>query len=514
MEVNIWIALIAGLVSFLSPCVLPLVPAYIGYMGGRVTNTVAAQTRVGILAQPTAISRISTFLHGMMFVLGFTFVFVVFGLLTTAFIRQVGGSNIALVRDIIGRVGGVVIIFFGLHFMGVLLALLRRLAASSLIASPLFTVIALSLAAGLLLWALIDWLIAVPAAALLALWMFISGGFSAPRQFWERVLSRVEGALYTDTRRQMVAKGEQSYASSALMGVVFAAGWTPCIGPIYGSILTLAATSSEISGAAGQMIAYSLGLGIPFLITAALLDSAQVGLRKLQRHLRTIELVSGAFLVIIGILVASGSLQRLSQTFANDFADFSYTLEECAAAWTQGQISLGEIGGCLEERSRFAPPSQSPGAQSSLNSAEAGTIGLGIGQIAPDFTAVTDTGDAVQLWDMRGEVVVLNFWATWCAPCRIEMPEFERAYQRGIARIVAVNSGESAEQIAAFRAEHGLTFPLALDEREQIQAQYGITNYPSTFIIDRDGVIRTRIFGALSPEQIEGLFNDPLIALS
>lgn len=510
MEVNIWIALIAGLVSFLSPCVLPLVPAYIGYMGGRVTNTVVAQTSAGILAQPTAISRISTFLHGTMFVLGFTFVFVVFGLLTTAFIRQVGGSNIALVRDIIGRVGGVMIIFFGLHFMGVLPALMRRLASSTLIASPLFTVIALALAGGLLIWALIDWLIAVPVIALLGLWIVLSGGLSAPRRFWEQTLSRIQGALYADTRRQMVAKGEQSYASSALMGVIFAAGWTPCIGPIYGSILTLAATSSEISGAAGQMIAYSLGLGIPFLITAALLDSAQVGLRKLQRHLRTIELVSGAFLVIIGILVASGRLQQLSQTFANEFADFSYTLEECAAAWTQGQISLGEIGGCLEQRSRFAAPTAA-GAQSSPNNAQ---IGLEIGQIAPDFASVTDTGGAVQLWDMRGEVVILYFWATSCASCEIEMQELERAYQRGIVRVIAVNSGSNTEQIAAFRGEHSLTFPLALDENEQIRVQYRVTDYPTIFIIDRDGVIRTRIAGALSPEQIEGLFNDPLIALS
>jgi cytochrome c-type biogenesis protein len=364
VEVNIWIALIAGLVSFLSPCVLPLVPAYIGYMGGRVTNTVAAQTSAGALVQPTAVSRISTILHGTMFVLGFTFVFVIFGLLTTAFIRQVGGSNIALVREIIGRVGGVVIVFFGLHFMGVLPALLRRLAASPLIASPPFTLSALALAGGLLLWALTDWLIALPAAALLGLWMFVSGGFSAPRRFWEQTFDRLQSALYADTRRQMVARGEQSYASSALMGVVFAAGWTPCIGPIYGSILTLAATSAEIGSAAGQMIAYSLGLGIPFLITAALLDGAQVGLRKLQRHLRKIELVSGAFLVIIGLLVASGRLQQLSQTFASQFADFSYTLEECAAAWTRGEIGLGEIGGCLEQRSRLAAPAQQSGTLS------------------------------------------------------------------------------------------------------------------------------------------------------
>ncbi len=358
--INLWIALVAGLVSFLSPCVLPLVPAYIGYMGGRVTNTVAAQAGGGIVVRPTGISRISTMLHGVMFVIGFTFVFVVFGLLTTTFIRQVGGQNVALVRDIIGRVGGVVIIFFGLHFMGVMPALFQRFLASSLSASPLSSLIFALFGAALLAWALIDLLIVLPALVLFALWLIIGGAFTTPGAFWERTLNGIQRALYADTRRQMVAKGEQGYASSALMGVVFAAGWTPCIGPIYGSILTLAAQGSDIGGAAAQMIAYSLGLGIPFLLAALLLDSAQAGLRRIQRHLHKIELVSGTFLILVGVLVASGRLQLLSQNFANQFADFSYRLEECSAAWSSGEIGFGDIVGCMNEsaapiEATFAP---------------------------------------------------------------------------------------------------------------------------------------------------------------
>src|SRR5215213_6975043 len=95
MQLSFSLALIAGLVSFLSPCVLPLVPAYIGYMGGRVTNTVAAQTGGStVIVRPTLGSRFSTLLHGLAFVGGFTFVFVAIGLLSTAFASQIGRQNI------------------------------------------------------------------------------------------------------------------------------------------------------------------------------------------------------------------------------------------------------------------------------------------------------------------------------------------------------------------------------------------------------------------------------------
>src|SRR4029079_17951353 len=110
------LAFLVGIISFLSPCVLPLVPAYIGYMGGRLTNRVATQVTVNTngqaTLQPNARTRFDIVLHGIFFVLGFTFVFVTIGLLSTAFVQQIGGRNINLVTGIIGRLGGLLIIFF------------------------------------------------------------------------------------------------------------------------------------------------------------------------------------------------------------------------------------------------------------------------------------------------------------------------------------------------------------------------------------------------------------------
>ncbi len=348
MQLSFSLALIAGFVSFLSPCVLPLVPAYIGYMGGRVTNTVAAQTAGAGVVGTTLGSRFSTLLHGIAFVGGFTFVFVAIGLLGTAFANQIGRQNINLVTGIIGRAGGLLIILFGLHFMGVLPSLFRRiLAQPQRLRTPLPGFAAMILVGVALLWILEDALLALPIFVLFLLMLFLGGAFTHPEAFWTKTILLIQQALYTDTRRQMVAQGHQSYAGSAMMGVIFSAGWTPCIGPIYGSILTMAALGGDVANAGILLMAYSLGLGIPFLLTAFLLDGAQGILRQLQRHLRKIELVSGAFLVIIGVLVASGRLQNLSQNFAVQFADFSYNMEECVISLNTGEIALGGFFDCV-----------------------------------------------------------------------------------------------------------------------------------------------------------------------
>jgi cytochrome c-type biogenesis protein len=121
MEITLGLAFAAGFISFISPCVLPLVPAYISYMGGRVTNTVAAQAAAGGGTVGTSMfTRMSTGIHSLFFVFGFSLVFVGIGLLSTSFIQVVGGSNINTATAIIGRAGGIVIIVFGLHFMGAL----------------------------------------------------------------------------------------------------------------------------------------------------------------------------------------------------------------------------------------------------------------------------------------------------------------------------------------------------------------------------------------------------------
>ncbi|MCC6612150.1 MAG: cytochrome c biogenesis protein CcdA [Anaerolineae bacterium] len=353
IDVTLGLAFLFGLISFLSPCVLPLVPAYIGYMGGRVTQTVAAQTAGGgqVVTEIGLTGRLSTLMHGVAFVLGFTVIFVALGLATTAFLTLIGGQNVRIVEQILARAGGLFIILMGLHMLGALRNLFRRaLERPDRLNNLGLTIGAAIVIALVILWAFVEPLIAIPLIALFILWLAVSNAFTAPGEFWTRTITSIQNGLYADTRRQMVASGKQNFASSFFMGMVFSAGWTPCIGPIYGSILTMAATGGNVSQAGAQLFAYSLGLGIPFLLAALLLDGAQAFLRKMQRHIRTIERFAGALLLIIGIAIASGQMQILSRNFANEFADFSTHLEECALSIVQGERPLGEFNACMDEQ--------------------------------------------------------------------------------------------------------------------------------------------------------------------
>jgi cytochrome c-type biogenesis protein len=370
MDVTIGLALIAGLVSFLSPCVLPLVPAYIGYMSGRVTQTVAAQSSkvdtmsggggVAVLTRSSAVIRFNTFLHGVAFVAGFTLIFVLFGLLITAL---TGIISVTVLSGVIGRIGGVVIIFFGLHFMGVLPSLFKRLRQQQ---SPLlFTLIVVGMAglgAAVMLWGFTgrldvwaetlwereEWapILGISFAALLLLWLFLSEAFAHPRTFVLNLVNRLDTLFYADTRPELNS-ANNGLLGSVLMGMVFSAGWTPCIGPVYGTILTVAMQTGDVSYALPLLTVYSLGLGIPFLVCALLLDGAQAGLRRLMRHMRTIKLVSGAFLVLIGVLVATGGLQDFSRSMTAQFSDLSVRAEECVLGWAQGEVYFNQLGGCL-----------------------------------------------------------------------------------------------------------------------------------------------------------------------
>ncbi|MFO7323196.1 MAG: cytochrome c biogenesis protein/redoxin [Chloroflexota bacterium] len=535
MEPTIGLAFLAGLLSFVSPCVLPLVPAYIGYMGGRLTNTVAARAAVGEGMSDRSVSvtqRFVTVLHGLAFIAGFTFIFVILGLLATAFIFQIGRQNLSLIENLIARVGGLFVIFFGLHFTGILPRTFQTLLNhKAWISSPLLSFAFAAAGALLIVWALIDPLLILPALVVFGLWLVLSGAFTTPERFWTGTISRIQTALYSEVRLRMTARGEQSFASSALMGVVFAAGWTPCIGPVYGAVLTMAANGGDVGQAGVLLGAYSLGLGLPFLLAAMLLDSAQGVLRRIQRHMHTVELATGTLLIVIGVLVASGQLQRLSANFAGQFTELSVRVEECVLGFATGQMPFGDVGPCLNgelERATvpiIAPVAGLPAAQTNDQAAPVGgllpldaeaaapVVGSDTGQQAPNFEVVTDTGERHRLSDLRGEVVLLNFWATWCGPCRTEMPEFERAYQEhgddGLT-VLAVNNRETPDKVAGFREEMGVTFPLALDETGDIQTLYGVRQYPTTLVINRDGIITTRHVGPLTAEQIDDLVQSAL----
>lgn len=230
-NITVWLAALAGLASFLSPCVLALVPAYVSYLGGR------SVTAGGQVVE----NRWGTFSHGLAFVGGFSVVFVALGAVASAI-----GAALFDLRPLLTQIGGVVVIVFGLHTMGI---------------------------------------------------------FRIP-------------FLDMDTRRQTRPDPSLGYMGSALMGVFFSAGWSPCVGPTLGVVLTMALDTGQLSRGIVLLGAYSAGLAIPFLLAALGIGQVTELMRRHQRWIRGLSLASGALMVVIGVLLLTGALSRIANTLS------------------------------------------------------------------------------------------------------------------------------------------------------------------------------------------------------
>src|SRR3989304_1814806 len=218
------IAFLGGLASFLSPCVFSLVPAYLGYLSGRAVGN-----------QNT--NRWTTVSHGVAFVLGFSTVFILLGLGASAI-----GSLLFDLRPYLTKIGGVVVVIFGLHMTG---------------------------------------------------------------------LIRIPFLLY-DVRRQKTPDPKWGYLSSALLGVFFSAGWSPCVGPILGPILTFSLSTGSISQGFWLLVAYSAGLAIPFLIAATQISLVTVALKRYGKVVHYIEIAMGVLMIAVGVLLFFGRFEQIA----------------------------------------------------------------------------------------------------------------------------------------------------------------------------------------------------------
>jgi len=233
VALGVAVAFAAGLLSFLSPCVLPLVPSYIGFLTGMTLPEMSARRRTALL-------------HGICFVAGFSLVFILLGASATALGRALNYYQIWL-----QRLGGLLIILFGLVCLGVFKA---------------------------------DFL--------------------------------------TQERRVHLEQKPVGYLGSVLVGMAFGAGWTPCIGPVLGAILGLAATSGEVSRGMLLLAFYSAGLAVPFLVAAVAVESFLGWFQRFRRYMPWVMRLSGALLVFVGILLLSGEFTRLAgwlQGFTPEF---------------------------------------------------------------------------------------------------------------------------------------------------------------------------------------------------
>lgn len=125
-------------------------------------------------------------------------------------------------------------------------------------------------------------------------------------------------------------------------------------------------------------------------------------------------------------------------------------------------------------------------------------VGLGIGDIAPDFELKTSEGETVSLSDYRGERVLLNFWATWCPPCRAEIPDMQKLYDNKDVEILAVNMAEKEDTVAEFVKEFEMTFPVPMDKESKVMETYQIQAYPTSYMIDSNGRIQFLRLGSMN----------------
>ena len=283
-DVSLAGAFLAGLVSFLSPCVLPLVPGYISMLSGIGTE----QLRQG------EVPRAGLFSSALAFVAGFSVVFIAFGASASAV-----GAFLKQNRNLLAPVAGALILLFGLHLIGALIKLNLR--------------IGIILGAILAALGVISLLRQAPLAGLRAMHFFSL----APIGFFGPPLARW---LNRDVHLRSSIK-QPGIWSGFLLGFAFAFGWTPCIGPILTAVLALAAASDTIVRGVLLLAVYSAGLAIPFLLTALGISQFMTFYKNFRKYLHLVEVFSGALLLFVGGLVFFNKLTWLSTklTFLNRF---------------------------------------------------------------------------------------------------------------------------------------------------------------------------------------------------
>lgn len=301
MQVSILYAFVAGIISFLSPCVLPLVPGYVSMLSGVGVE----QLRAG---QP---ARNSLLASSLAFVSGFSVVFISFGASASAV-----GQFLLQHKALMGPVAGAVIVLFGLHLVGWLIRL------------PVNT--GLAIGGVLALGAAILWRRAgtetmgpgglFGSVQLLSVALIFLAGPSMTRWLNRDVRFHTLGS---QTEEQAKAGGALSGVTSGfLLGFAFAFGWTPCIGPILAAVLVLAANTETISRGIFLLAVYSAGLAVPFLLTAVGINKFLRFYQRFRKHLHTVEVLSGVLLLFVGALIFMNRLTWLSGKlgFLNKFA--------------------------------------------------------------------------------------------------------------------------------------------------------------------------------------------------
>lgn len=397
LQIPVVAVFIQGLLSFFSPCVLPLIPLYVGYLSGGTLK----RDENGTIEY----KRSKVLFNTVWFVLGVSVTFFILGLGVSAL-----GTFIKNYQYWITRIGGIAIVLLGLYQMGVL-------------------------------------------------------GNSKVLGNTHRLPVRIE-------------KLAMSPITAFLMGFTFSFAWTPCVGPVLTSVLLMAASAEQQVTGVLLIGVYTDGFILPFILVGLFTTSL---LQFFKKHMNVIKYtvkIGGLIMILIGVLMFTGKMNSM----------FGY---------------LSETDMDNEEQIESENENISDKTEADDSDNERVEV------IAPDFELVDQYSKTHRLSDYKGKTVFLNFWATWCGPCKSEMPDIQALYEeysKGeeviILGIAAPNLGQemSAEGIATFLEENGYTYPVLMDETGEQFSVYGVSAFPTTYMIRPDGNIEGYVQGAISKD--------------
>lgn len=417
---------VQGLLSFFSPCVLPLVPLYLGYLAGGAASTELSDRQ----------RRRLTLRNTLFFIIGISFAFFLLGLGFTSIGRFLNDN-----RALVSRIGGLLIIMMGFVQVGIL--------------SSKFMTRELRLPFDLQKWGM--------------------NPFSA-----------------------------------LVLGFTFSFAWTPCVGPALTSVLLMAGSAATRSQGLILIGVYTLGFVLPFLAVGLFTTQVLAFFKSHTNWLRWTAKAGGVLLILMGVMMFTG--------WMNGFTGYLSGLGTGLPSTSQS----------APETSETAPADPAPSSPDSSSQAPSSSSAPAKEDLpdAPDFTLLDQNGDTHTLSDYKGQVVFLNFWATWCGPCQREMPEIEKLYQDmglneedvvvlGIANprnseYPGNSDRKTSAEISDYLKQSGYTYPTVMDETGEIFRTYGISAFPTTFMIDKEGKIFGYVTGMLTRPIMDSIINQTL----
>lgn len=384
-----------GFISFFSPCILPLLPLYIGYLSGGT-----GKWKEGKVLR-----------HTIFFVLGISFTFFVLGLGVSAL-----GTFFQSNQALFARIGGVIVFMFGLYQLGIF-------GSSNLLSQE------------------------------------------------KRLPFRLD-------------KFAMSPWTAFIMGFTFSFAWTPCVGPTLTSVLLMAATAGSRMKGMALIGVYTLGFVIPFLLVGLFTTKVLGFFKKHMSVVRYTVKIGGVLMVVMGLMMFTGKMNSFT-----DYLSGTEVVEEHEEVQEEPQEEQAEEQVQEETQERVLPA-------------------------ALKFELQDQYGNTHTLEDYKGKTIFLNFWATWCGPCKAELPDIQILYEKYkdsedvvVLGVAAPDYGRevSEEGIIEFLEEKEISYPVLMDTNRELFRGYGINAYPTTFMINEDGDVYGAIQGQITYDIMEDI---------